>query len=461
MDQSLYSKEIINDYMNENLFFKDKLLKKYYDEDKLKEFRSRLSTKYSQKDLESMVYAYVTDSVRDIVYDIIGNLTIYLKKSGDLILTGGDAVNYYLLLDQKVVTSDIDTKFVPRFRIDKNFFAKLQAVKLILWDKLGEISQTYGTKIKQRLSSKNKLARFLGIGFSSTGPYVTRRYTLKQKKKISRTNKPSLENVLIDVEIFALDLKINYYSPKDKKVMKHNLGGILDIAFMRPDEFGYEVGEARNSAGILFRNNHGKLIMNKNITIAKRRFLVEDIYLMYSLGLRPHKKQKDRQRMIRLVRTYKNLRSVKSKSITSITSLYKLYQKSPVAKTVKRTIPRDGTISIDQALKVNPNKYATYTTKPSIEKLKKLTYASNEKLKGYRETQGKMRFNINNGRWVKNNSNSYVKNEYKYRYNSNNNKKLNLPPKIELYGFKETRNKNKPTMLFDKASMIPYVGLKK
>ena len=290
--------------MNENLFFKDKLLKKYYDEDKLKEFRSRLSTKYSQKDLESMVYAYVTDSVRDIVYDIIGNLTIYLKKSGDLILTGGDAVNYYLLLDQKVVTSDIDTKFVPRFRIDKNFFAKLQAVKLILWDKLGEISQTYGTKIKQRLSSKNKLARFLGIGFSSTGPYVTRRYTLKQKKKISRTNKPSLENVLIDVEIFALDLKINYYSPKDKKVMKHNLGGILDIAFMRPDEFGYEVGEARNSAGILFRNNHGKLIMNKNITIAKRRFLVEDIYLMYSLGLRPHKKQKDRQRMIRLVRTY-------------------------------------------------------------------------------------------------------------------------------------------------------------
>ena len=72
-----------------------------------------------------------------------------------------------------------------------------------------------------------------------------------------------------------------------------------------------------------------------------------------------------------------------------------------------------------------------------------------------------MRFNINNGRWVKNNSNSYVKNEYKYRFNSNNNKKLNLPPKIELYGFKETRNKNKPSMLFDKASMIPYVGLKK
>ena len=303
MDESLYSKEIINVYMNDNLFFKDKLLKQYYDEDNVKKFRSRLASKYSDKELENMVYAYVTDTLRDIIYDIIGKLTLYLKKSGDMILTGGDAVNYYLLLDERVVTSDIDTKFIPRFKVDKNFFGKLQALKLILWDKLGEVSQAYGTKIKQRLSSKNKLARFLGIGFPSQGPYVTRRYTLKQKKKASKTNKPALENVLIDVEIFALDLKLNYFSPKDKKIMKHNLGGILDIAFMRPGEFGYEVGETISKSGIIYRNRQGKLVNNKNITIAKTRFLIEDIYLMKSLGLRPHKVQKDRMRIFRLMKT--------------------------------------------------------------------------------------------------------------------------------------------------------------
>jgi hypothetical protein len=459
MDESLYSKEIINAYMNDNLFFKDKLLKKYYDEDKLKEFRKRLISVYPKKDLENMVYGYVTDMIRDIVYDIIGKLTVHLKDSGDLILTGGDAVNYYLLLDSRIVTSDIDTKFIPKFKVDKKFFTKLQAVKLLLWDKLGEISQKFGSKIKQRLSSKNKLARFLGIGFPSNGPYVTRRYTLKQKKKESQTNKPALENVLIDVEIFALDLKINYFSPKDKKVVKHNLGGILDIAFMRPGEFGYEVGETKNSAGILFRNNQGKLIHNKNITIAKRRFLVEDIYLMQALGLRPHKKQKDRQRMSRLLKTYQELRSIKS--IGSISSLFKRYQKSPVAKTVKKSIQTDGKVSISKALKVNPLKYQDYTTKPSSEKLKKITYASNEKLKGYKETQGNMRFNIQSGRWVKNNSNSYVKNEYKYRYNSKNNKKLNLPNKFQLYGYKESRDKNYPKGIFNKSSLIPYVGLKK
>ena len=166
MDGTLYSETIINKYMNENLFFKDKTLKKYYEENNLTEFRKHLAKKHPKDNLENMVYSYVTDSIRDIVYEIIGKLSVYLKKSGDLILTGGDAVNYYLLLDDRVVTSDIDTKFVPRFKVNKKFFANLQAVKLILWNKLGEISQKYGEKIKKRLTENKKLAKFLGIGFS-------------------------------------------------------------------------------------------------------------------------------------------------------------------------------------------------------------------------------------------------------------------------------------------------------
>jgi hypothetical protein len=268
---------------------------------------------------------------------------------------------------------------------------------------------------------------------------------LKQKKKASKTNKPALENVLIDVEIFALDLKINYFSPKDKKVMKHNLGGILDIAFMRPDEFGYEVGETISKSGIIYRNRQGKLVNNKNITIAKTRFLIEDIYLMKTLGLRPHKVQKDRMRMFRLMKT--KFGSVIKPG--SVSSLFNIYKRTSVPKTVKKSIKTDGKVSLSQALRVNPQKYALYTTKPSTEKLKKLTYASN------------MRFDIKTGRWVKNTSNSYVKDEYKYRYNSNNNKKLNVPNKPELYSFKESRDKHIPKALFEKSAMLPYVGLKK
>ena len=458
MDDTLYSQETIDKYMKENLFFNDPILKKYYEEDKVKEFRKRLLNKHSTKDLQDMVYAYVTDSIRDIIYEIIGKLSVYLKKSGDLILTGGDAVNYYLLLEDKVVTSDIDTKFVPRFQVDNKLFAKLQAVKLLLWNKLGEISKKYSDKIKKRVQSQSKLARFLGISFASSGPYVTRRYTLKQKKKISQTSQASLENILIDVEIFALDLKIKYFSIENKKVMKNNLGGILDIAFMRPDEFGYEVGEAKNSHGIIFRNSKGKLSVNPNITIAKRRFLIEDIYLMQALGLRPHKKMKDKQRIIKLIKTYPELRSLKKTG--SISAIFSKYQKSPIGKTKKKIIPRDGKVSIQMASKINPEKYKNYTTQPSKEKLKKMVYASQNKQNGYKETKSNMRFNVMTNKWVKNNRDEYIKNEYKYRYNKNN-KSLIVPKIPELYGFKKNRNSWAPPTLINKSSIIPFVGLKK
>lgn len=459
MDERLYSTDTINKYMNENFFFKDTTLKKYYEEGDVKKFRQRLVSKFPNNSLEDIVYAYVTDSLRDIIYQIIGKLSKYLKKSGDLILTGGDAVNYYLLFDDKVVTSDIDTKFIPRMKVDKKFFGKLQAIKLILWDKLGEISKSYENKIKTRLSKQTKLGKFLGISFTPKEPYVSRRYTLKSKTKSSKTNKPALENVLIDVEIFALDLKVKYFSIKDKKVLKHNLGGILDIAFMRPDEFGFEVAETKSDSGFIYADSAGKFKKNPNIVVAKRRFLVEDIYLMQSLGLRPHKKKKDKDRMLKLLKTYPELRSIKKGKNLSV--LFKKYKKSPVSKTVKRTIIKDGKVSITQASKINPAKYNKYTTQPSKEKLKKLTYGSQEKKKGFVETKSNMRFNLDTQRWVINKRNEYVKNEYKYRPGNKNINKMTPPRKPELHGFKLPRNSWVPQKLLNNSAIIPFIGLKK
>ena len=459
MDGNLYSKETIDKYMNENLFFKDNLLKKYYEEGDISKFRQRLVSKFPKKDLENMVYVYVTDSIRDIIYEIIGKLSKYLKKSGDMILSGGDAVNYYLLLDDKVVTSDIDTKFIPRMKIDRKFFGKLQAIKLILWDKLGELSKTYGKKIKTRLSKQTKLGKFLGISFTPKEPYVSRRYTLKTKKKTSKTNKPALENVLIDVEIFALDLKVKYFSIKDKKVISTNLGGILDIAFMRPDEFGYEIAETKANSGFIYADSAGKFKKNTNIVVAKRRFLVEDIYLMQALGLRPHKKQKDKERMLKLLKTYPKLKSIKSGQ--KLSTLFKKYQRSPVSKTVKKTIIRDGKVSVSQASRINPKKYEKYTTQPSKEKLKKIAFGSQEKKVGYTETKSNMRFDVKTNRWVVNKRNEYVKNEYKYRPSQNNKNNKQTPKSGELYGFKIPRNSWVPNKIIKNSGAIPFIGLKK
>jgi ribosomal protein S24E len=202
MDEKSYSKVAIDRFMNDNLFFKDAKLKKYFDRNEprdLGKFRQRLHDKFPENTLEKMVYVVVTDSIRDIILDTIGELTEKLKSSGDLIVSGGEAFNLYVDFKDRIVTTDIDAKFVPFMKTDAKYFGKLQALKLLLWDMLGKYAKSLNARVKNRILSLQKehsrLFKFMGIGFSGSGPYVTRRYTLIKKKKSGTTNKPSKSDI--------------------------------------------------------------------------------------------------------------------------------------------------------------------------------------------------------------------------------------------------------------------------
>ena len=182
MDEKSYSKVAIDKFMNENLLFKDEKLKKYFDRNEqrdLAKFRSRVHQKFSNNNFEKIMYVLVTDSIRDIILDTISELTEKFKASGDLIVSGGEAFNLYVDFNDRIITSDIDAKFVPRIRADTKYFGKLQALKLLLWDELGKQAKKLNTRVKNRLNSMRskypKVFKFLGIGFKNSGPYVTRR----------------------------------------------------------------------------------------------------------------------------------------------------------------------------------------------------------------------------------------------------------------------------------------------
>lgn len=110
-----------------------------------------------------MLYAFVTDLSRDIILKTVSEITTYVQPMGDLIISGGEAYNYYVEKGDRIVTSDIDTKFVPRIPYDMKFFGKLQATKLLLWDKLGEICVKIQDVVRKRLMTNSKLATFLGF----------------------------------------------------------------------------------------------------------------------------------------------------------------------------------------------------------------------------------------------------------------------------------------------------------
>jgi|TARA_B110000305_G_scaffold1480_1_gene1457 hypothetical protein len=466
MDGKLYSKAAIDKYMNANLFFNDEKLKKYYTRDEARDlgkFRKRVADKFSTKTFDKFVYVCVTDITRDIILATVSELSQFMQKMGDLIVSGGEAFNMYMPYDKRIVTTDIDAKFVPRVTYDAKYFGKLQAIKLIMWDKLGQIAQRLNTRIKTRvLMMDKKVLKYMGIGFKRSGPYVTRRYTLIKKKKTRTNNKPAKGDVFIDVELFALDLNIRFFSPEKGKIDDVTLGGLLDIPFMRPREFGYDVIRTLKK-GVTYRNAvTNKMIINKNIYIASKEFLIDDIYLMYTLKLRPEKLEKDRQRLLRLAQMFDK----RVKSTDSIDAIFnRVKSKLTRVYTAKVTKSRD--VSMKNALQVDPRKYTKYTTEPSRERLSKQIVhgvnpvTRNAVVEGYERSNGNQRFNLNTLRWKRDNSNAYTRNEFALRPIAQQVIPKDLNVQATLYGFKPRRDGWVPKPLLQRAAAIPFIGLKK
>lgn len=464
MDNEIYSEAVINRFVKKNLFFNDSVLARYYQTNNLAAFRKRVHRVHGKESFEKMIYAIVTDSIRDVVLKTAGELSEFLKPMGDLVVSGGEAFNLYLDRKDRLVTSDIDTKFIPRIKYDEKYFGKLQGIKLLLWNKLGEIAKRVNTKIKQRVAAvcKTKMGRFVGMGLSAEGPYVTRRYILIKKKKSQRGGEPSKGDVFIDVELFALDLNLRYFSIEKGRITQETLGGILDIPFMRPKEFGYEVIESKKQ-GVTYKNKDtNAMVHDKRLFVAGKRFLLDDVYLMQKLGLRPEKKEKDRQRMYKLSKMITKTANVRPTD--DINTIYEHTHNK--IQTPKAATRRRGDVNMSLAAKVNPYKYVEYTTRPKEERVsKQLVYGvktsiPNINVPGYNKTHGNQRFNLKKQEWVKNSSRSYVKNEYTHRPVAGKNLPSNLDTSKLLYGYKPVRDKWVPHSIIKKASQIPFVGLK-
>jgi len=141
MDSSFYSEEAILRFVKSNLCQNDEKLFRHYLNGNVSRFRERLSRKFTkekQDELEQVVYSCITDSIRDIILETIGYLTDKLHPYGDLIVTGGEAFNMYFEKEDRIITSDIDTKFIPVFKGQSGslvttkstrYFGFLQSVK--------------------------------------------------------------------------------------------------------------------------------------------------------------------------------------------------------------------------------------------------------------------------------------------------------------------------------------------
>lgn len=455
MDDKYYSRTTLERFIKKTLCDNDPITYKHYKNDNVKLFRKRLKT---HNQVEQVVYVMCTNVLRDIIFDVIGKITLHMKEWGDIIVTGGEAFNNYFDVNQRVITSDIDTKFVPRFMsvFEKKFFGYLQYCKLYLWDYIGYISKKFNKKFRERIDvlSKTKIGKLLGIRVSREPISLKRRYTLI-KKSVK-------ESVLIDVELFALDLNIRYYSPKDKKISERTLGGILDIPMMRQYEIGYEVASTRER-GIFYPDPvTEKIIYNPNILIASKKFLIDDLFLMKQLKLRPEKIQKDRKRMVSFSKYVLKINDIKS--TTPDDTIYRKVH-SVIGPAKKNKIVRNKKLP-DISKKINPNKYVRYTTVPKLSSLRKyygpgIVSHNIIDVDGFERVSGNIYFDMKQMEWKKSRNPYYIHNMYTHRP-SRDTRVNSKPRKLSksLYSFSKKRNNWVPKNIIKSSATIPLVGLK-
>ena len=464
MDEQVYSQSVIDAFIRDKLCQSDKVLYRYYQEVDVEKFRKRLRTfRNVDEDVKTVVQTLITDATRDLIYRIIRILTDEMKPYGDVIISGGEAINTYLDFNRRIVTTDIDTKFTPVIRIGKellpskhtSMFAYIQLAKLKMWNLLGKLVVRFNKVILGRIKKlviKSPIGKLLGISFPRR---LTRRYTLIKKSKT--------DAVLIDIELCAIDMKLSYWMASDNKVSPRTIGGLLDIAYMRPLEFGYEATHHK-AQGIHVTNPvTGKNTFDKKILYASSKFLIEDIYFLQKFNLRPTKKEKDRKRLYTFAKYVLGVKDVRSSD--SIDTIFKK-SKSRAGGYPTSLLARPALTNkeVKRTLRIDPNKYKAVTTKPLPEKIyKQLFYgikASNGVvIPGYSQTLSNYRFDINVGNWVRNKNPLYIHNEATHRPNAIKNFPK-VPVEDTLYGYNPARNILMPKVLVRKAAMIPLVGLK-
>jgi hypothetical protein len=464
MNASTYSQKTLDAFIRDKLCKKDPLTYKYYKDGQVEKFRKKLGR--DDDTVDTVVQTFITDSTRYYITEIIGLLTAHMKPYGDLIVSGGEAINTYLDINNRIITTDIDTKFTPIVKVgtrllqsdDIYMFGYIQLAKLRMWNKLGQLIRRYNSILLNRIKKDvidSHFGKMLGIKFPKMVTPFHRRYTLIKKNKMTK--------VLVDIELFAIDLQLRYYVPSKKRVCTENIGGVLDIAFMRPLEFGYEASYTRNKGIPTVNPETGKNEINKNVLVASPRFLIHDIYSMQKYNLRPEKKEKDRKRLYYFAKYI-----MQSKTVSPRDSIEELFRKSIRLTLEKEADPskRPGLTEKDIArdMQVDPYKYESITTKPKESTVyKQLFYgiktSENLNIPGYNKTMGSYRFNTNKGNWVQNKNPLYIHNEATHRPMKITNFPT-VPIEDTLYGYSPARNIWMPRKLVKKAAMIPFVGLK-
>lgn len=462
MDEKYYSPKTVDEFARQVICMgKADMFKAWMNNEPVKWRKLARKHKMTNAQVEKILYVLLTDTSRPTLYRMVAHMTSKMLPLGEMIIGGGEAFNHYSPREHRIVTSDIDTKFVPAFKSgQKRTFLHYQCTRLLMWDQMEVLRRRFNSKMSAdtRRAAGSKLGKFLSLDASPVPSRLTRRYTLKGKEKQGNTDNVSPGNTLADIEIFALDIRLGWWHPEQNKRVVATLGGMLDAVLLRRDEMGADVWDDRVH------------LKEKGVMMAGKKYLIDDLYLLNKLGLRKEKADKDRKRMYIFSKHILNLPGVRSSMSTD--TLFKHIK--PRIAGIKAT-PRvrkkfQPKLAYENASKVNPLRNEERgVSKPKKTKSHHLALSLHAprgmKIPGYKETAGDFRFDTKSLKWVRNKSRTYIHNEETHRINKNSDVNIQLngiqAVRLEktLRGYNPARDSFIPRDFRRRAALIQFAGL--
>ena len=298
-----------------------------------------------EENISTVLLTILTNVLRPYLYDIISKLNEKMKKYGQFIISGGEAFNLNVPKEYRKLTPDIDTKFIPFINSntmpnEEEYASIILQMREYFWyDVLEEILKDLNSK-KNYTKLYNEILfplqscpefKLFNFKFLSPNDFETRGLPFRKRLTLfPKQNNPE-KMMFYDVNLFAIDLFVDSYSftkpqmqnlvivPTNEIFLNTSevIQGLLDLPFMRPGEFAYDIGYKNNNIAImvdsyvpgisfpvssclsqsyLFNTENILSFQDKIVRIASGQFLLEDIDTMLELNLRGSKSAKDQYR---------------------------------------------------------------------------------------------------------------------------------------------------------------------
>ena len=305
--------------------------------------------------INSILITIITNILRPILYNTLYEINEGMEHYGQFIIAGGEAFNLNVEKSSRKLTPDIDTKFIPYFGknipSEAEYTGAILKIKEYFWYEVLEkavqnLNNGYDELYKNVLQPLENCPEFKLFTFKFIKPkslsgkkrtkgdekYHTYTPPFRKRSILIPKNRGE-KDMFYDLNLFAIDLFVQEYKffPIELQAQKISIGdklnfkegssidGILDLAFMRPGQFGYEVSEPGNNTVISVsslpvvdkeykvptclienysENITSAIFTDKKIRIASAKFLAKDIEEIVALKLRPGKSSKDLYRQL-------------------------------------------------------------------------------------------------------------------------------------------------------------------